>query len=122
MAFPTKWINFMTHLFSHILNEVAPGLLAGIKVIVNEDLLFDLGSQKDLVFHHILGSWSFVLILILNLTLGSVFSYFSPKIYIFIASFTLLQDVDAASDGYLPEPHVKFMQCVRMSHLTGWEE
>lgn len=56
MAFPTKWINFMTHLFSHILNEVAPGLLAGIKVIVNEDLLFDLGSQKDLVFHHILGS------------------------------------------------------------------
>lgn len=46
----------MTHLLSHILNEVAPGLLAGIKVIVNEDLLFDLGSQKDLVFHHILGS------------------------------------------------------------------
>ena len=55
-AFATKWINFMTHLFSHILNEVAPGLLAGIKVIVNEDLLFDLGSQKDSVFHHILGS------------------------------------------------------------------
>ena len=46
----------MTHLFSHIVDEVAPGLLAGIKVIVNDGLLFDLGSQKDLVFHHILGS------------------------------------------------------------------
>ena len=55
-AFATKWINFMTHLFSHILNEVAPGLLVGINIIVNEDLLFDLGSQKDSVFHHILGS------------------------------------------------------------------
>ena len=63
-----------------------------------------------------------MLILLLNLTLGSVFSCFSPKIYIFIASFTLLQDVDAASDGYLPEPHVKFMQCVRMCRLIGLEE
>lgn len=54
-AITTKGINFVTRLFSHILNEVAPGLLAGIKVTVNEDLLFDLGFQKDLVFHHILG-------------------------------------------------------------------
>ena len=51
-----------------------------------------------------------------------LFSCLFPQDLHFYSQFTPLQDVNAASDGYPPEPHVKFMQCVKMCRLTGWEE